>query len=330
MRAAGARRYWWIWLAVVPVLVWTGIRLFALDSGFPLEAMMAFTPYVAVAALLLAGVAVALENWAASAATGVATLLLALALALAILPRALGDGTVDANGRETLTVLAANVYHGKADPEALVALVDRFHPDVLSVEELTPRFARELVAAGLRSRLPNAVLGVHRSASGAGLYSRLPMHRLPSPSQFLFRMPRAELRLPDGRRVRVVGVHPFPPQRPHSTATWEESLASLPSAGRGAPWVLAGDFNGTFDQAPFRDVVDRGYRDAGEVAGKGLEPTFPREAHLIPPITIDHVLADERLGVVEYSVEELPGSDHRTVRAVLVLPVTEAELSAGR
>jgi endonuclease/exonuclease/phosphatase (EEP) superfamily protein YafD len=84
--------------------------------------------------------------------------------------------------------------------------------------------------------------------------------------------------------------------------------------------VLAGDFNATFDQTPFRDLVDRGYRDAGAAAGKGLEPTFPRAYHAIPPITIDHVLADRRLGVVEYSVEELPGSDHRAVYAELALP----------
>ncbi len=39
---------------------------------------------------------------------------------------------------------------------------------------------------------------------------------------------------------------------------------------------LVGDFNATLDQAALRDVVARGYRDAADVAGKGLEPTFPR------------------------------------------------------
>jgi len=74
--------------------------------------------------------------------------------------------------------------------------------------------------------------------------------------------------------------------------------------------------------AALRDVVDRGYRDAGDVAGKGLEPTFPRQGWhgLGPFITIDHVLADRRLGIVEYSVEEQPGSDHRAIHAVLALP----------
>ncbi len=230
MAATGARRNWLVWLAVVPVALWALVRLLGFGHGFPLEAMMAFTPWIAVLALLVTGIAVAAENWAAA------------------------------------------------------ALVDRLHPDVLSVEELTPKFARRLRAAGLEERLPQTVLETRRSASGAGLYSNLPLRKLPAPARFGFRMPRARLQLPDGRAVRVVGVHPYPPQGRDSTAAWEESLASLPSAGA------------------------------------GLVPTFPRAFHTIPPITIDHVLADRRLGIVEYAVEEVPGSDHRAVFAVLRLP----------
>ncbi len=72
---------------------------------------------------------------------------------------------------------------------------------------------------------------------------------------------------------------------------------------------MLGDFNATLDQAELRDVVGRGYRDAADVAGKGLEPTFPRQGwhDLGPFITIDHVLADERLGIVDYC-------GHRTAR----------------
>jgi endonuclease/exonuclease/phosphatase family metal-dependent hydrolase len=311
----GARRYWLIWAAVVPVALWALLRLLGIGNGFPLAPLMAFTPYAGIAALLVAGVALALRNWAAAFVATAATLL----LAIAVLPRAVGDGTVEANGRETFVVLAANVHHGGADPDGIVALVDRFHPDLLSVEELTPSFNRKLAAAGLGSRLPNTVLETHRSTSGAGLYSHLPMRKLPSPHRFVFRMPRAELTLRDGRPLRVVGVHPYPPQM-NRTGEWEEALASLPGTGRGAPWLLAGDFNATLDQTQLRDLLDRGYRDAGDVAGKGLEPTFPSGGHLIPPVTIDHVLAEPSFGIVSYSVVDLPGSDHRAIEAELTLP----------
>jgi endonuclease/exonuclease/phosphatase family metal-dependent hydrolase len=84
--------------------------------------------------------------------------------------------------------------------------------------------------------------------------------------------------------------------------------------------VLLGDFNATLDHSKLREALDRGYRDAAAVAGEGLEPTWPDDGSLGPVITIDHVLADERLGIVDYEVEGLPGSDHRPVWAELALP----------
>jgi endonuclease/exonuclease/phosphatase (EEP) superfamily protein YafD len=314
-RPAGARRYWLIWVAVAPVALWALVRLFGLDGGFPLVPLMAFTPYVAIAALLVAGVALALRNWGAATVAGAATLL----LALVVLPRAVGDGTVEAGDRETLSLLSANVYRGKADPEALVALVDRYNVDLLAIQELTPKFARQLREAGIGRRLPEAIVEVQQGAAGGGIYSRLPIRPLGTGSSSFFRQPRAELRLPDGRRVRLVDVHPLTPGRTGIDA-WEDSLGDMPATGGGTPWILLGDFNATLDHSRLREVLDRGYQDAGAIAGQGLEPTWPNDGSLGPMITIDHVLADGRLGVVDYSVEDLPGSDHRPVRAELALP----------
>lgn len=315
--STGAQRYWLIWALVAPVVLWALVRVSGLERGFPLVPLMAFTPYAAVAALLVAGIATALRNWAAAAVAGLAT----LCLALAVLPRAVGDGTVEASGRETLSVLSANIHHGTSEAEALVALVERHRPNLLAIQELTPSFARELQRAGLGRLLPDEVLETQRGVSGSGLYSSLPMRKLPAPQVFAFRQPRVVLQLPDGRRIRVVDVHPYPPQS-HHVEQWTAALESLPSAGRGVPWVLVGDFNATLDHSQLREILDRGYRDAGEVAGEGLEPTWPAEdwASRLPGVTIDHVLADERLDVVDYEVEELPGSDHRPVRAELALP----------
>jgi len=305
---------------VAPVVAWTLIRVFGLDRGFPLVPMMAFTPYVAVAAFLVAGVAMALRNWAAAGVTALVT----LCLAAAVLPRAIGAGTIDPGNRETVSVLSSNVYVGRADPEALVDLVDRYDVDVLSVQELTPKLARQLRRAGLERRLPNAIEEIRPRSAGAGLYSRLPMRKLPG-SQFFFRMPRARLTLPDGRRLRVVGVHPFPPGRGNDDL-WREGLESLPTAGGGPPWALIGDFNATLDVSLLRETIDRGYRDAGDVSGKGLAPTWPNRGHGLPfpVITIDHVLADDRLDFVDYGVEDLPGSDHRSIYAILALPEPES------
>lgn len=303
------------WLAAAPFVAWALVRLFGLDSGYPLEAMMPFTPYVAAASLAAAALALALRRRAPAAVAALA----AISLGAAVLPRQFGDDTVSAAGHPTLRVLAANVHVGTADPAAFMRLVEELHPDVVTIEEFTPGFERELAAAGIGSRLRFHVLDPEPQAQGTAIYSTYPLRRLPTPD-FVFKMARAEAALPTAH-LRITAVHPIPPRHSSWVGEWEEVLSTLPSGGHGTPWLLAGDFNATLDQAPFRALVDRGYRDAGEAAGKGLDATFPADGSLFPPpITIDHILADERWGIVSYDVEPLPNSDHRAIFAELALP----------
>ena len=144
------------------------------------------------------------------------------------------------------------------------------------------------------------------------------MRRLQT-SQFRFRMPRGLVRLPDGTRVEVVCVHPFPRAAAHSTSGASSSRAFPAPLDSGPLHVLAGDFNATLDHRELRRVLDRGYRDAADALGEGLTPTWSSHGLLSLPITIDHVLVDDRAGILDYSVHDLPGSDHNAVFAELAL-----------
>jgi endonuclease/exonuclease/phosphatase (EEP) superfamily protein YafD len=301
------------WVLAAPFALWALMRLFGLERGDLLVPLVAYTPFAALGALAACAVCAGLREWAAAALAGVA----AACLLAVVLPRALPGDSGPAAGAP-LRVLAANVHRGTANPVRLTALVRSQRVDLLSVEELTPEVNRALSRAGLRRLLPHAVLSPREGAPGGGIYSRLPLRRLRTDPTTAFRMPRAAIRL-GGRTLRLVSVHPFPPTH-HHVNDWEHALESLPSAGEGPPWVLAGDFNATLDHAELREVIDRGYRDAADAKGDGLTFTWPVGRLFPPPVTIDHVLADERLGISDYSVEDLPGSDHRAVFAALVVP----------
>jgi endonuclease/exonuclease/phosphatase (EEP) superfamily protein YafD len=95
----------------------------------------------------------------------------------------------------------------------------------------------------------------------------------------------------------------------------------MPPAGEpGPPRVLAGDFNATLDHENLRDLIDTGYRDAGDVAGNGLDPTWPSRLKFPPPVTIDHVLAEPPVLILDYGVKRISKSDHRAVYVELGLP----------
>jgi hypothetical protein len=72
------------WIVVVPFVAWAVIRLFGLDTGYPLEAMMPFTPYVAAASVV--ALALALRRRGPTAVAAVA----AICLAAVVLPRQFG------------------------------------------------------------------------------------------------------------------------------------------------------------------------------------------------------------------------------------------------
>ncbi|GAA2791266.1 hypothetical protein GCM10020219_073200 [Nonomuraea dietziae] len=125
---------------------------------------------------------------------------------------------------------------------------------------------------------------------------------------------------PKGPEIEVVSVHPCAPSHAEKMACWRSGLAALPRAGERLT-VLAGDFNATLDHWPVRALLDSGYRDAADVTGQGFTATWPQQGwRPLPGVTIDHVLADRRMGVRAFSVHELSDTDHRPVFAELTLP----------
>jgi endonuclease/exonuclease/phosphatase (EEP) superfamily protein YafD len=309
------RRRWAARLAIgVAVLFAAGtiVRLGGLERGPLLVPLVSFTPYFAVAALVVLAVAVAVRSRAAIAVM----LAVCVSLAWCVVPRAVARaGSVE--GRP-LRVLTANLNGGRGDAQVIVDLVRRLDVDVLSLQELTWSARDRLAAAGLDGLLPYQVSKPETwGPEGSGVYARYPMHERTGLFQPVgHHMPVAEVALPGGSAVEVVVVHPVAPV-PATVAEWEAGVSTLPPApSSGPPRILAGDFNATLDHAVFRNLLGTGYTDAAAATGEGLVPTW-RPRRLPPVVAIDHVLTDSRAGAIAARIYDLPGSDHRALFADL-------------
>ncbi|WP_156925869.1 endonuclease/exonuclease/phosphatase family protein [Glycomyces arizonensis] len=311
------------WAATAAVWGYAAIRLFGLESGWILVTTIAFVPYVAGAALVGAGVQAAFRHWRAAIATGVA----ALAMVAVIAPRAIPNEQPVADGVE-LRVLSVNVYVGTANLERIVELVDRYEPDLLSVQELTPSAYERLAELGLEDRMPYVIAEPAELAVGTGVYSLHPLERLEELEPGgIFHQIAAEVTLPDGAKARFMAVHTAAPASPERIPLWEADFGELPRPEDAVPWVLAGDFNATLDHGMLRDLIDSGYTDAAETTGEGLAATWrPIEGGYLnglvrpPAVTLDHVLVDEEIAVRDFEVLEKDGSDHAPVVATIQLP----------
>ena len=307
------------WAVAGGFAAWAAARVAAADRVHRTEdsvvPLLSFTPQVAAAAPWAAlGLRLARRRGPAVTAA-----VAAAALAVVTGPRAAPRPQPAASG-PVLRVLTINTLCGRADQEAIIALVRRTEADVLFLQELTDDAVTRLHEAGLDDLMPHQMIELRGSSLGSGIYARFPLSEGPPLAPAHAAQPTAVLKLPSGEAVELGCMHPrapFPP-RLGGVARWRQELAVLPPPGE-LPRVLAGDFNATLDHAPFRSVLRRGYADAALQAGEALTPTWgPLGRPAV--ITIDHVLVDRRCAVLASSVHPVPGSDHRAVFAEVRLP----------
>jgi endonuclease/exonuclease/phosphatase (EEP) superfamily protein YafD len=105
---------------------------------------------------------------------------------------------------------------------------------------------------------------------------------------------------------------------------WKADLRAVRSAaGRStAPTLVIGDFNATWGNQGFRDLVADGFVDAAAARGMPDQFTWPNDASPLPPfLRLDHTLTRGALVVTHIRTGTGQGSDHRPlVATVAFLP----------
>jgi endonuclease/exonuclease/phosphatase family metal-dependent hydrolase len=310
-------------LLTLPGLVWAIFRSLGWEPGYAVM-VMAFTPYVAAWTLVPLVAALLARKWLLSAVAALAALL----MAVAVLPRALPDRDRGPAGGVPLTIMTINMFIGAADPAAVVKLVRDNDVAVLAVQEFTPQAADGLDRAGLGDLLPYKALADELGTTGSGLYSKYPMTGQGSQRfngdnlQEGNMQAYATIQPPGAGPLVVESAHPLAPYSLEALPSWRADLDEEPRPSKdGPPRILLGDFNSTLDHQPLRELIADGYRDAADTVGKGLIATWgPYAGKPIPPVTLDHVLVDQRIGVKDVQVHGVSGSDHRSVIAFITVP----------
>ncbi|WP_243791237.1 endonuclease/exonuclease/phosphatase family protein [Saccharopolyspora gloriosae] len=303
-------------LAMLGTAGWAAPALLGFDTANRYTIALAATlQYAVPVGSVLTVLGLVLRRWLTTLIVG----LLTVVLAILVLPRAIPDSPTPVQG-SPLRVLSVNLFFGRAEPEHVVDLVRDGRIDVLSLQELTPEAVAELDRAGLAELLPHRVLHSGPQADGTGIASRYPLRELPLVPPTSLAQPSALIDLPGRRDVEFVAVHPIYPVGADTAGDWLRELTALPRppGERETPRILAGDFNATLDHSPLRALLGSGYADAAEVTGAGLTPTWG--AGWMPRATIDHLLTSEGLVTQEYSVLDVPGTDHRAISGHIVIP----------
>jgi endonuclease/exonuclease/phosphatase (EEP) superfamily protein YafD len=228
-------------------------------------------------------------------------------------------------GAGDVTVLAANVLHGRADTGALAALVADEHPDFVVLPESGADFRDKLMPllAGLGYRSWVASGGRPRDGDTVTLLVGERAGDVQVRSAGGMRLPHLEATGGILGARTLYAVHPTAPMSRRGTAWWHDELALIGQwcAGPEAP-LVAGDFNATLDHPALRAALGR-CRSAAAGTGRGLVGTFPAGVPRWLGIQIDHVLVPADAVTTRFAMLDVTGSDHRAVLARVRLPASD-------
>jgi endonuclease/exonuclease/phosphatase (EEP) superfamily protein YafD len=217
-------------------------------------------------------------------------------------------------------VASLNVLYTSGQYQRVADFIHHEHPDAVVLMEVTAEWRKGL--ASLAKEFPYRYETQGVGVRGMNLWSRLPMKDAGVLPIGVRQEPaiQATLTTPQGRLLRLFGVHATWPMAPPSAERRNQQFSQLAKVARGTqglPLLIVGDLNvSPFSPHFKRLLAEGGLRSAA--TGFGWEPTWP--SFLLPAgIQIDHALVNPAVTVKDFRRGAGTGSDHRPIVVDLLL-----------
>ena len=306
------------WVIVVALAVVAGMRIVAWDSTDLFAILNSVTAVVYLPAWIVAAVALVGRRWALA----VAALLVVVAQIAFMLPELTAAEPVPgwAATAPNIRLFDANVYANNPSMAGYAREIAQYRPQLLTMEEAVPADVTQLRRAGALAGLPYRIQ-VRRDDPRAFLvasaYPLVDTHIVTHLGLPL--VIQTTVRLPSGDQPLWV-VHTTAPQS-GSFAQWKTEVAivgQLVRARGPAHLLVVGDFNSTWGNKGFRQILADGMTDGAAARARAFEMTWSQTKPVIPPVVrIDHVLTGPGVAVTTIGTGAGPGSDHRDLQATV-------------
>lgn len=297
------------WLVLLPMLGLCLTQWFGIEGRRSITALQALTPWVLVWALPLALAAVTTRRYPL-ALTALIPLVTLLVLSYPIVfnsgaPKAAADSPV-------ITVVYANLLYSNPVPEHAAQTLLSADADVMVMVELAIPLHDAVVSATPADDYPYRAEHVDGGGTAIGVWSRHPFAS--GGVMEVARRPTVDVVLDvDGRGVRVLAVHPYPPTR--DAVGWSAQLDAIGQLATNStlPTLVVGDFNASRWHPSYRALLAMGLRDSHEALRHGWSVSWPMDTGMLPPpfVRIDHALFGDGITPVAIDDVEVPGSDHK-------------------
>ena len=202
-----------------------------------------------------------------------------------------------------------NINANNGNTEQVLESIKKAGPDILLLEEVTPKWAGELEV--LNATYPYRVAKPQEGCFGIMLLSKYPLEhgKVVQIGQAGAPLIVAEAFLPQGV-VAIIGTHPLPPVGSEGSLQRNAQLAAIPHIvhQQQHPVLLIGDLNTSPWSSHFTQLMkESGLKNS--MKGFGHQPSWPVN-HFFLRIPLDHVLHSPEITIHNRMVVQDVGSDH--------------------
>lgn len=297
-------------LSTVIVLAVSVVIAFAPDAYLPMLVRAFIVPVIMCAVVLALGAVWHRWWWLAGAACAGGLVM----LAQLVTPTRTEGGAADrAQGAAALRVFHMNVLQPNTSYAEAIAQALQSQADIISVQEVDPRWAGEL-SRGLHHRYPYSHVVPRENCYGIALFSKVPFGRVETLESAGAPFIEACFDI-GGRPLRLIAVHATSPISYGHFRRRNEQLRALGEriAHNDTSTIVVGDLNTVpWDQAFRRFCAQAGLRSGAPSAYRTWPSIGPFAA-----IPLDHILVTEDLASSDFTTVDIPGSDHRGLYAAL-------------
>ena len=253
--------------------------------------------------LVLIGVAL----WRRQNKRAVALVLLASLNYAFVLP--LYFGKPAPSTEKSIRAMLMNINAANGNTEQVINAIRAADPDLLLLEEVTPKWEAEL--AVLNSDYPHRIAEPQVGCFGIMLLSKVPLEHGKVIEMGTSNVPSilAEAHFSQGV-VSIIGTHPLPPMGAEMSLHRNNQLKELSKYAMWKDWptLLIGDLNVSPWSPYFRDLLaESGLKNS--MKGFGFQPTWPSNRRLLR-IPLDHMLHSPDITIHNRAVGGDVGSDH--------------------
>lgn len=228
-----------------------------------------------------------------------------------------------------IKVMTYNVFFKNKSPNNTIRLILKENPDILFIQELTPKWAA-ILNKKLGNTYPYKLLKPLDGTHGIGIYSKhqLSNHQLLNNSYNKPYAQIADLRIGQNK-VQLLNSHLASPAVAienrdeffslycQNYKTRKNQLQTLTAIAKKntkkfQAQLIVGDLN-TMKYEPIFKSLKFSWVDSHSVSGKGLGFNFPHSSRIAPILTLDYILGKGQIKFIETNVIEGGGSDHLAI-----------------